>query len=147
MPVINQDRYFLNMKPENIISRHNFFIQNNDVLFQQEPLASEIRSSPLKIEEVRIRHERQTLRRLPKTGVILFTVRTYLLPVVDLKDDPESVSELLGAIRAMPKEMAEYKGRHLWGSTVEPWCEETLEQAGLSVLGGGTIEEPSISFD
>lgn len=124
------------MKPENIISRHNFFIQNNDVLFQQEPFAREIRNLPLKIEEVRIRHDRQTLRRLPKAGVILFTVRTYLLPVIDLKDNPESVSELLGAIRAMPKEMAEYKGRHLWGSTVEPWCEETLEKARLPVFSG-----------
>lgn len=131
--ITDLDRYFLNMKSENIISRHNFFIQTNDVLFQQEPFTSEIPNSPLKVEDVRLRHERQTLRRLPKTGVILFTVRTYLLPVRDLKDDPESVSELLGAIRAMPKEMADYKGRQLWGSTVEPWCEEILEKAGLSL--------------
>lgn len=121
------------MKPDNIIARHNFFIQINDAMFQQEPFASEVAESQLRIEDIRLRHERQTLRRLPKTGVILFTVRTYLTPLVDLQDEPESVKELLGAIRAMPEEIANYKGRPLWGKIVEPWCKETLRKAGMSV--------------
>ena len=119
------------MKPENIIARHNYFIQMNDVLFQQEPFASELADSQLKIEDIRLRHERQTLRRLPKTGAILFTVRTYLTPLKDLEDEPESVKELLGAIRALPEDMAIYKGCRLWESTIVPWCEQILQKAGL----------------
>src|ERR1700729_3211099 len=33
---------------------------------------------------IRLRTERQTLRRLPKSGAILFTVRTYMFPVTEL---------------------------------------------------------------
>jgi hypothetical protein len=116
------------MKPDSPISRHNFFIQTTDNLFQQEPFAAKLPTPP-NIEDIRLRHERQTLRRLSKTGAILFTVRTYMTPLLDLENDVDSVRELSGAIKAMPKEMAIYKGQLLWGEVVEAWCEERLRQA------------------
>jgi hypothetical protein len=119
------------MKPESLISRHNFFVQTTDVLFQQEPFPSELREPP-RIEEVRIRHERQTLRRLPRSGAILFTVRTYLLPVVELAGNRESIRGLMESVRAMPPEMAKYKGRQVWGEVVENWCECQLRGQGKS---------------
>jgi len=134
-------RYFLKMKPEPI-SRHNFFIQTNDVLFQQEPFLSELPEPP-KIEEIRLRHERQTLRRLPKTRAILFTVRTYITPITDLQGEPESVRELLGAIRAMPPEIAKYKARQVWGSVVEGWCEQVLKEANSDAQDNGLKEKVS----
>ncbi|KIX08409.1 uncharacterized protein Z518_03065 [Rhinocladiella mackenziei CBS 650.93] len=122
------ERYFLKMKPDCPIARHNFFIQTNDVLFQQDPFLTELPGPP-KVEDIRLRHERQTLRRLPKTEAILFTVRTYMTPLLELQDDIESVRELLGAIRAMPPEMARYKGWPMWGKVVERWCEQRLRGA------------------
>ena len=113
------------MKPDSLIARHNFFIQTTDVWFQQDPFLSELPEPP-KIEDIRIRHERQTLRRLPRTGAILFTVRTYMTPVLELQDEVESVEELLGAIQAMPPDMARYKGRSAWGDVVEAWCQQRL---------------------
>ena len=121
-------RYFLKMRPDEPISRHNFFIQTNDVLFQQEPFLAELPEPP-RVEDIRIRHERQTLRRLSKSRAILFTVRTFMTPLVDLQDEVESVRELLGSIRAMPPEMAKYKARQVWGDVVEQWCEDTLARA------------------
>jgi dimethylamine monooxygenase subunit A len=88
------------MRPDEPISRHNFFMQTNDVLFQQEPFLAEL-SEPPNVEQIRIRHERQTLRRLPKSRAILFSVRTFLAPLTDLRDEPHSVKELLGAVRNM----------------------------------------------
>lgn len=115
------------MKPDEIIARHNYFIQTNDVLFQQEPFLAELPELP-KIDDIKIRHERQTLRRLPKSRAILFAVRTYLTPLLDLQDEPESIKELLGSIREMPAEMAKYKARQVWGSVVENWCEDQLRK-------------------
>lgn len=113
------------MKPQDLISRHNFFLQASDVLFQQTPFAADP-AGKTDIRDVRVRHERQTLRRLPRSKAILFTVRTYLLPVVDLQDEPESVRNLYDSIKAMPQDMAAYKGWPIWGDAVSRWCEEVL---------------------
>lgn len=121
------------MNSRDLICRHNYFMQTTDALFQQEPFFDKVPATPPHIEDIRIRHERQTLRRLPKTGAILFTVRTYLLPVVELSDEPESIRELLGAVREMHPEMARYKGKQIWGSVVEQWCEQKLRESGLSI--------------
>ena len=120
------------MKSEDLICRHNFFIQTTDVLFQQDPFLAELPEPP-KIVDIRIRHERQTLRRLPKTRAILFTVRTYMLPITELENEPESIREFLGAIRAMPPEMAKYKAKQVWGDVVEEWCEAQLRKTASDV--------------
>ena len=49
-----------------------------------------------------LRTERQTLRRLPKTGAILFTIRTYTTPVVKLVEEPGVPSRLASAVRSWP---------------------------------------------
>ena len=53
-------------------------------------------------EMIVLRTERQTLRRLPKTGAILFTIRTYTTPVVKLAEEPGVPSRLAGAVRSWP---------------------------------------------
>jgi hypothetical protein len=120
-------RYFLKMHADEPISRHNFFIQTNDALFQQEPFLAELHEPP-KAEDIRIRHERQTLRRLPQSRAILFTVRTFLTPLVELKNEPESAKQLIGAVRAMPPEVAKYKARQVWGEVVEKSCQEIIDR-------------------
>ena len=53
-------------------------------------------------EMIMLRTERQTLRRLPKTGAILFTIRTYTTPVVTLAQEPGVPSRLASAVRSWP---------------------------------------------
>jgi len=53
-------------------------------------------------EMIVLRTERQTLRRLPKTGAILFTIRTYTTPVVKLAGEPGVPSRLASAVRSWP---------------------------------------------
>ena len=57
-------------------------------------------------EMIALRTERQTLRRLPKTGAILFTIRTYTTPVVKLAQEPGVPGRLASAVRSWPEAVA-----------------------------------------
>lgn len=53
---------------------------------------------------LRLRSERQTLRRLPKSGVIVFGIRTYMTPVSRLVE--EGVGErLASAVRGWSEDI------------------------------------------
>jgi hypothetical protein len=56
------------------------------------------------------RTERQTLTRLPRTGAILFMVRTYVAPVERLVADDDWRCSMLGVLRSAPPELLDYKG-------------------------------------
>ncbi|KAK4958002.1 hypothetical protein LTR10_004427 [Elasticomyces elasticus] len=119
------EKYFRSMKISTPVERMNFFMQTDKTLFQQEPFAAQ-RAENLKIQDIQIRHERQTLRRLPRSRAVLFTVRTYLTPVLELASDKASLYALRESVRAMPEEMAKYKGREIWGDVFEKWAEREL---------------------
>ncbi|KZT40124.1 hypothetical protein SISSUDRAFT_1044744 [Sistotremastrum suecicum HHB10207 ss-3] len=59
-----------------------------------------------KPENVRFRTERQSLRRLPRSGAIVFTVRTYLEPIVKLAQEPGVPGRMAAAIRSWPPDVA-----------------------------------------
>ena len=48
-------------------------------------------------------------RRLPKTGGVLFTIRTYIRPLSEFTSRPEVCGRLAAAISAMPQEAVNYK--------------------------------------
>lgn len=51
------------------------------------------------MSKVYFRSERQSLRRMPKTGCICFTIRTYFHPVTEIVDEPGIPGRLAAAIR------------------------------------------------
>lgn len=51
--------------------------------------------------------ERQTLRRLPRTGAVCFTIRTYVVPLEDLAHDPGVPGRAASAIKSWPQGVAE----------------------------------------
>ena len=55
------------------------------------------------------RVERQTLRRLPQSGDILFTIRTFIDPLSSLEARPDLAAGLRGAVADMPEGMQRYK--------------------------------------
>lgn len=57
------------------------------------------------------RVERQTLRRLARSGAIVFTIRTYVAAATALAaSDPEFVPSLLRAMESAPADLQAYKG-------------------------------------
>lgn len=118
-------RFFLGLKVSSPVERNNYFIQTNNNLFQQEPFPESLSVAP-RIEDIHVRYERQTLRRLPRSGAVCFCVRTYLMPLVDLREEKDNLYALRSATRAWPEAMAKYKGRQAWEETFEKWCDEVL---------------------
>ena len=78
------------------------------------------------ISDVEIRTELQGLRRLPRTGAILFTVRTYMNPLTDLAEEPEALNNLWDSVRNFPEPIAAYKVKDLWIDVFEQYCQQVL---------------------
>ncbi|MET3614615.1 hypothetical protein ABID16_002952 [Rhizobium aquaticum] len=57
-----------------------------------------------------IRVERQTLRKLPETGAMLFTIRIYQDPIAAVTARPELAQQLAARLEAMSAEQLAYKG-------------------------------------
>lgn len=57
-----------------------------------------------------IRVERQTLRKLPETGAMLFTIRIYQDPIAAVTEHPELAGQLADRLEAMSEAQLAYKG-------------------------------------
>jgi hypothetical protein len=72
---------------------------SKEPLMQDSTNATNI--SPPSVDRLRLRSERQSLRRLPKTGAIVFTVRTYKTPITKLVREPGIAARLASALRGV----------------------------------------------
>ena len=84
-------RMFDNLRPDRSVQRMNWSLQPDGNLYH--PLASHQKGARYTDEDIAaqsyVRVERQTLRKLPVSGDILFTIRIYLDPISALKKHPE----------------------------------------------------------
>lgn len=99
--------FFRELAPGRIYLRGNWFVHASGEPFgTPEQLDA---PSPCAVERLFLRCERQTLRRLPRTGAILFTVRVFLNPLADLAAQPTLAADILEAF-AQPG-VLDYKTR------------------------------------
>lgn len=106
------------------VSRGNWAIfddvYSREDLYQPASAASRAKANekPSSLEEVGrkyfYRAEYQTLRRLPKTGVVVFTIRTYQLPLEDFKPFPHEAAVLASRIQTIDPDFAAYKNSKSW---------------------------------
>jgi len=68
-------------------------------------------SGKVTMEGIFLRTERQTLRRLGRSGGVVFTVRTYLTAVVRLGEEEGVAGRLASALRSWPEDVGRYKGK------------------------------------
>lgn len=119
------NRFFDKLKPYKFVTRSNWAIQTHNKIFtmgdNKGKEDEEIESlDPDKLDfkrEVFFRSERQVLTRLPKTGAIIFTVRQFLVPMSDIRDEGLG-EELIGGIELMQEHIGQYKRRPAWGPAV-----------------------------
>ena len=105
--------------------RLNWTIVDDPALFQPHPPAYARAPEEVMLSDLTVRVERQTLRRLPATGGIVFTIRTDRAQLSDLATDPSRAADFARTLRTCPAELARYKG---W-SPMLPRVITLLEQA------------------
>lgn len=121
------DSYFDRIKSDRWVVRYNWSIQPHTELYSpggnhadQDTVVEELNANDLDFSKVFLRVERQTLTRLPKTGAVLFSIRTYLTPLAQLRKE-SCIDELVPAIEALPEDMAHYKRRKAWAQAVKDY--------------------------
>jgi dimethylamine monooxygenase subunit A len=70
-----------------------------------------------------MRVERQTLRRLPETRAVAFSIHTYSDPLATLAPDTVSCESLLKLLRSYPLERLQYNEMHTIRDAVIAWLE------------------------
>ena len=68
-----------------------------------------------------LRSERQTLTRLPRTGAIVFTIRTQQVPLAVVAGHPDLQARLAQAVAAWPPHQAAYRGGEVVRRPLAAW--------------------------
>ena len=116
------DTYFERITAEKTVWRSNWIIQDHPALFQPRIPSAPLVKNP---DQLWIRMERQTLRRLPKTGGILFTIRGYQQPLPEyLSRSKEIASNTRTMLERLPDDVAQYKSVLLYRPAILPWINQ-----------------------
>jgi hypothetical protein len=115
------ERFFAKLAADKPVWRLNWTIHARSEPFQ--PLAPKIgRLDPGEFADtVFLRIERQTLRRLPASGDVLFTIRTYIRPLGEIAQDAEAATRLAAAIENLPPAMREYRSMASFADDLAGW--------------------------
>ena len=107
-------RMFDHLQPRIPVIRWNWSIYNDAALYHPEDGDGHRKfGAGERAENVFLRVERQTLRKLPRTGDILFTIRIYVDPLETLERQPDAskIAAALGdQLLALDPEQLAYKG-------------------------------------
>jgi hypothetical protein len=107
------DRFFEHLRADRPVWRVNWSLADDPTLFQptrrQDTDTDPVITAGNAGQRLFIRCERQTLRRLPETGWILFTIKTHLDPLSALLDQGEAAAGLASVVRDLPKGTRGYK--------------------------------------
>jgi dimethylamine monooxygenase subunit A len=105
------DRFFANLQVARPVWRVNWSLVDTPQLFlppEHRALRKAIAAERAG-EQLWLRVERQTLRRLSRSGDVLFGIRTHLAPLAAVVDGPPTAQALAARVREMAPAMAAYK--------------------------------------
>jgi hypothetical protein len=107
------DNFMRHLKPGHIAGRLNWSVLDDATLFQPSGKWREAPNHAVTAnnagETLSLRVERQTLRRLPRTGAILFGIRVHVYPLKAAITTRATAARLAEAIRALPESTSLYK--------------------------------------
>jgi hypothetical protein len=118
-------RFLTKLTPASPMERSNFFMQVteptqplSEIFCQLKPMKGIPARCP---DDIIFRLERQVFRRLPKSGAVLFSVKTRLIRLIDLSA-PE-LRDFAAEARSWPEDIAKYKGMPDWGQCALQFCD------------------------
>ena len=114
------NKLFDRLKVDKPIWRLNWSVVDDPALFQPRRRPRQVEITAQNAGDLLwLRIERQTLRRLPHSGDILFTIRIHNNPLSSLAGQPERAAQLATALRGLDAEMRSYKD-------IEPILEQAV---------------------
>ena len=114
--------FFRRIQPDAPVLRNNYFLQVDDDLAWSHSIGSEDKKvvgwytaeKNKAVEHHWFRSERQSLRRLPKSGGVVFTIRTYFHPIIEIARQPYVPGRLASAVRSWGDDVSNYKGKAMY---------------------------------
>lgn len=109
------DTFFDRLSPSRPAWRRNWFFHDDPAFYQPERMDQRPIDDPAEVEQLFVRSEWQTLRRLAFSGLTVFTVKTQVAPMAELKARPgvaEQMCVFLENAAARSLENKDATGRH-----------------------------------
>ena len=123
------DRFFDKLDINKPVWRVNWSLTDDPDLYQPIRKTSTDYSRSINSKNagdlIFLRCERQTLRRLPNTGWILFSIKTYVDKVSALAVQPEALVDLAHSVKNMSADMQQYKN-------IAPYRKQLLEYLDIT---------------
>lgn len=121
------DRFMGHVRVGHIAARLNWSLMDNPTLFQptgkwrtdHDPTITGQNAG----DRLFLRVERQTLRRLPVSGAVLFGIRVHAYSLAAVATAPAIAAGLAAAVRALSTEMAHYKSLPMFQSALLSWLD------------------------
>ena len=128
--------FFRRVKPEELVARNNYFLQVDDDLAWSHSIGDEDSadvawSTAEKNRAIKhhfFRSERQTLRRLPRSGGVVFTIRTYFHPITEISQEEYVPGRLASAVRSWGEDVSKYKGKERYGEVLLEYLDGKHEE-------------------
>lgn len=130
------EKFFTRLTPEAPVVRNNYFIQTDGNLDWSSSIGDEANENvgwytaenATDINKVYYRSERQSVRRLPISGAVVFTIRTYFVPIVEICKEPFIPLRLLDGINSWTDDVREYRGFERFKDVVLPYLEQKVDE-------------------
>jgi len=150
--------FFRRLRPEAPMLRNNYFIQVDDNLAWSYSIGDEngaglnwnTAEKNRAIQHHHFRSERQSLRRwvlhsivlvfhsngnrLPRSGGVVFTIRTYFHPIIEICEEPYVPGRLASAVRSWTGDVAIYRGRAQFQEVLLEYLDKKHEEQLASGL-------------
>jgi hypothetical protein len=104
------DQLLLRLAGDRVLARTAWTVTDDPALFQPAGREWVERDREASSAALWVRTEYQTVRALPASGAVLFTIRTAQEPVTALARRPDRAATLLAVIRTLPPEQLVYRG-------------------------------------
>lgn len=133
------DAFFTRLTAERAFWRLNWTLLDDPALFQPGPARQRPALDPAALT---FRVERQTLRRLPRTGAVIFTIRTYAEAAGRIAErDPAFAADVLAVLATAPAATVAYKG---WEGLAAAWADRFgLERPQLGQPPAASVVDES----
>ena len=118
---------FQNLPDQKIFERYNWSIFDSPELFQPIGSKTLVEIKNIDPEDLYLRVERQTLRRLKDSRSILFTVRVHVDPMSSILSDKNILMDLIKAIQNLEEDMKNYK-------VIQPFEERLIKWLKLKIV-------------